>query len=84
MLAAECRPALADRAVQILGTDIAREPLARARAGLYTRFEVQRGLPARLLNKYFREEDAGDPVVARYGHVLQAAICPALSMFAKH
>lgn len=59
MLAAEDRPSLAGRPVRILGTDIARGPLARARAGLYTRFEIQRGLPTRLLIKYFREEPEG-------------------------
>lgn len=59
MLATECRPTLADRFVQIVGTDIAREQLARARQGLYTAFEVQRGLPAQLLHKHFRKEDAG-------------------------
>lgn len=59
MLAAECRPVLLDRPVQIVGTDIAREQLARARQGFYTGFEVQRGLPERMLRRHFRKEDAG-------------------------
>ncbi|TLU73939.1 CheR family methyltransferase [Lichenicoccus roseus] len=57
MLFSEMGAALCGRAVQILGTDIARIPLARAREGLYSQFEVQRGLPARMLVKYFRKED---------------------------
>ncbi|MGC8475722.1 MAG: CheR family methyltransferase [Acetobacteraceae bacterium] len=58
MIAAELRPTMPDRRVEILGTDIAREPLARAREGLYTQFEVQRGLPVQMLVKHFRKEDA--------------------------
>jgi len=56
MLLAESRMVLGNRAVEILGTDIAREPLARARAGAYTQFEIQRGLPMQMLVKYFRKE----------------------------
>ena len=59
MLVSEMGPALAGRAVEIVGTDIAREPLQRGEHGLYTQFEVQRGLPARLLVKYFAKEDGG-------------------------
>jgi chemotaxis protein methyltransferase CheR len=47
----------ASKRVEILGTDIARAQLARAREGLYTQFEVQRGLPVQLLVKHFRKED---------------------------
>ena len=59
MLVSELGAALHGRAVQILGTDIARAPLARAREGFYSQFEVQRGLPARLLVKYFAKEADG-------------------------
>ena len=44
------------RGVEIIGTDIATGPLERARAGLYTPFEVQRGLTGPQLAKYFTRE----------------------------
>ena len=52
-------PCAVRRAPRILGTDIARDRIARARAGLYSRFEVGRGLPAPLLERHFTPEDAG-------------------------
>lgn len=55
---------------EILGTDIAREPLARARAGIYTSFEVQRGLPAAMLRRHFVRHGAG----WRVGDALRAAV----------
>lgn len=57
MLADELAPMLAGRRVEILGTDIAREPLRRAREGLYTQFEIQRGLPMALLVRHFEKQD---------------------------
>lgn len=56
MILSEAKAQLAGRTVEILGTDISREQLARAREGLYTQFEVQRGLPMTMLVKYFRKE----------------------------
>jgi chemotaxis protein methyltransferase CheR len=57
MVLSELAPAMGGRCAEILGTDIAQEVLARAREGSFTQFEVQRGLPARLLVQHFRQEE---------------------------
>jgi len=57
MIIAECRAVVGDRRIEIVGTDIAREQLGRAREGLYSQFEVQRGLPVQSLMRWFRKEE---------------------------
>jgi chemotaxis protein methyltransferase CheR len=43
--------------VEILGADLSERALEKAQAGLYTQFEVQRGLPIRLLARHFEPRD---------------------------
>jgi chemotaxis protein methyltransferase CheR len=59
MMVAESRAMIPGRLVEVLGTDLAREPIQRARKGLYTQFEVQRGLPVQMLVRYFEREAMG-------------------------
>ena len=47
------REALAGWRVEFLASDVSNEALEKARAASYTRLEVNRGLPAALLLKYF-------------------------------
>ena len=53
MLLKEMAPALAGWRVEIVATDLSHEVLEKSKSGIYSQFEVQRGLPIQLLVKYF-------------------------------
>ncbi len=59
MILAECRASIGNRKIEVIGTDLATDQVARARDGLYTQFEVQRGLPVQMLMRYFQKGETG-------------------------
>ena len=55
MLLKEMGASLNGWRVEIIATDLSQEVLEKAKAGLFSQFEVQRGLPIQLLIKYFTQ-----------------------------
>lgn len=46
--------------IDILGTDLSKNAIGRAKAGTYSQFEVQRGLPVMQMIRWFEELGGGD------------------------
>ena len=86
MLISDYFPLLAGWEIRIEGTDICGEVVERARLGRYHRIEMNRGLPARYLVRYFDrmgEDWMIKPEVRRLCNFRQANLCAAPFPFAR-
>jgi chemotaxis protein methyltransferase CheR len=78
MLMSEHFPLLVGWDIRIEGTDICNEVVERAQAGCYHRIEINRGLPARSVVRYFDhlgEDWVVKPEVKKMCHFRQANLC---------
>ena len=79
--------ALRDWRVEIVGTDLAEKVLERARSGDYSQLEVNRGLPAPLLMRYFKKKGSRwiicDSIkkMVRFEKINLLHISPSMGMF---
>jgi len=86
ILMREYFPLLVGWDIRIEGTDICAEVVKRAQAGRYHRIEINRGLPARFIVKYFDkvgEDWEIKPEVRRSCNFRRANLCGARSPFAR-
>ncbi len=87
ILLREYFPQLANWQITLLGTDISTGVIAKAREGIYTHFEANRGLPAYLMVKYFKQSgtawhlDLSIRKMVEFRPFNLAAAWPALPMF---
>jgi chemotaxis protein methyltransferase CheR len=80
MLVREHFPQLAGWNIRVEGTDICAEVVERARAARYHRIEMNRGLPARFLVRYFDhvgEDWVAKPEIQQMCNFRQANLCAA-------
>lgn len=77
------RPELAGWKVDLVASDISSDAIGRAKAGLYSQFEVQRGLPIQMLMQFFQH--AGDQwqIAARLRERVQFDVVNLLNDFSK-
>ena len=78
MLMLEHFPMLAGWNIRIEGTDISAEVVSRAEAGCYHRIEINRGLPARFVVRYFDHIDEDwtiKPDIRKMCNFRQANLC---------
>ncbi len=79
MILDEMGPQTAGMKIEIIATDISERVIEQARKGVYSQFEVQRGLPVRLLLRHFTQDGArwrinpelGRNISFRTGNLLQ-------------
>ncbi|MDE3149427.1 MAG: protein-glutamate O-methyltransferase CheR [Acidobacteriota bacterium] len=86
MLMSEHFPWLGGWEIRIEGTDICGEVVERAKAGRYHRIEMNRGLPARHIERYFDragEDWAIKPEVRKLCNFRQANLCGAPFPFSR-
>lgn len=87
LLLREHFPQLADWTLDIVATDFSDSALAHARAGSYSQMEVNRGLPAPLLMKYFTRQGLRWQIkpeirdMVHFGHLNLVGAWPVLPRF---
>lgn len=78
MLIREHFPLLASWNIRVEGTDICADVVERAMSGRYHRIDINRGLPARFIVRYFDhtgEEWTAKPEIRQMCHFRQANLC---------